>query len=102
MHKSRRFKQINPLSYVWMKLKYNAKYREIGFTLTKRYFKLFCWYNDYDIYRGRRNNNYNIDRIENDKGYERGNIQILTGKQNIEKYHKIDKIHGKVEDNLPF
>jgi len=28
MHKSRRFKQINPLIYVWIKLKYNAKNAE--------------------------------------------------------------------------
>jgi len=91
MHKSRRFKQRNPLSYIYSKLKYNAKVREIEFTITLRFFRLFCWYNDYDVYRGRRNNDYNIDRVDNKEGYARENIQILTKEENVKKYHEIDK-----------
>ena len=101
MHKARRHKQINPLSFIWSKLKNDAKRREISFTLTKRYFKLFCWYHDYNVYSGRRDNDYNIDRIRNNRGYGRGNIQILIGKANRDKYHQVDKVE---EDNdpLPF
>jgi len=79
------------------KIEIQCKKRGIRFTLTKRYFRLFCWYYEYNIYKGRRDNDYNIDRIDNTKGYERGNIQILSGKENREKYHAIDKV-----DDLPF
>lgn len=107
MHKARRFKQINPHSYIWSKLKYNAKKRGIRFTLTKRFFLLFCLANNYTTLRGHKNNDYNIDRIDNSKGYERGNIQILTGEENLRKYHDHDKHQEKPhfteeKEPLPF
>lgn len=101
MHKARRFKQQNPLSYIYSKLKYNAGKRGVVFTISLRYFRLFCWWHEYDIYKGRRDNDYNIDRIINSLGYERGNLQILTGKANRDKYHTVDKIEQDT-DPLPF
>jgi len=96
-HNAWRHKQLRPLSYVYSKLKYNAKYRRKEFTLTLRYFRLFCWYHDYNIYTGRKNNNYNIDRIDNKQGYVRSNLQILTKIENVKKYHQVDK-----HKDLPF
>ncbi len=106
MHVAMRFRQRNPITYKYNNLKTNAKKRGKSFTLTLRFFRLFCWASDYNENSGRLANDYSIDRIDNARGYERGNIQVLTGAENSEKYHHHDKVpewmEASEEEALPF
>ena len=50
--------------------------------------------------KGKLFNKYTVDRIENHKGYEPGNLQLLTLSANSAKYQNVDKYIYKGERNL--
>lgn len=64
----------------------NAKRRNKVFTLTLEQFKQFCEETDYINKRGKTGKSASIDRIDNNKGYEIGNIRILTLSENSAKW----------------
>jgi hypothetical protein len=85
--RDRRYKISNPVGYAWDKLKWSAKSRKITFTLTKEQFRLFCLATGYATLKGKTAGSLSIDRIKADRGYEFGNIQVLTLADNSRKAH---------------
>lgn len=75
----------DPVRVVYTKLKSNAKRRGHKFTLTLKYFRHFCKLTNYIELRGRNKEAYSIDRIDSTKGYQKGNLQILTVSENSRK-----------------
>lgn len=72
-------------------LKSNAKRRGIEFKLTFEQFKEFAIETQVLVGRGRKKTSYHIDRIDALKGYEVGNLQVLTSSENSRKgaYEKV-------------
>lgn len=93
--RSRRWIDNNPIIYVWHMLKKSAKKRGLKFTITKEWFVEFIKKTDYMENRGRLLSQLTIDRIENHKGYEPDNIQILTKSDNTLKYFHFDRENKK-------
>lgn len=94
--KSRIWADKNPVAYAWHMLKKSAKKRGYSFTITVDWFKDFCRRTGYMENKGRLFNNYTVDRIDNNQGYEPHNVRVITKSENSRKYHQEDK------DNLPF
>ena len=78
-------KNVNPASYTYMLLKCNAKRRCKVFTLTLEEFKEFCAETNYLALKGITKTKMSIDRIDASKGYEKGNLQMLSVSANIKK-----------------
>ena len=89
-------KKSNPIRIAYTSLKGHAKERCKEFNLTIEQFKVFCIESNYLNCRGIAKFSYHIDRIEETKGYEVGNLQLLTNIQNVRKYIKFVEInqHG--------
>ncbi len=85
-------REKDPVLYVVNTLRQNAKRRNISFSLTMEYFTEWCKQTNYIKLKGRGPDDYTIDRRKNHRGYEPGNIRILTKSENSEKYHQIDKV----------
>ena len=81
----------NPQKYSYNTLKNNAKRRDIDFKLTFEEFKQFCFECELINQRGRSKNSYHIDRIDENRGYEVGNLQMLTNIENVKKYYSQKK-----------
>lgn len=75
----------DPVLVVYQKLRSNAKRRGKVFTLTLDYFRQFCADTDYIRLKGISGDSLTIDRIDPWRGYEDGNIQVLTNTENIKK-----------------
>lgn len=71
-------------------LRQNARRRGKEFTLTFEDFEAFCYAFDYIAGKGRKAKSYTVDRIDNEKGYTRDNIQMLTKSDNVKKYLSYD------------
>ncbi len=69
----------------------NAKRRGKEFSITLLEFRNFCEETGYIVAKGMRGSRCSIDRIDNAKGYHIDNIQILSMRKNLEKYHNSDK-----------
>lgn len=78
----------NPEKYAYQTLKDNAKRRKKEFTLTFEEFKEFCVHTSYIARKGRSKNCIHIDRIKENCGYRKDNIQPLTNTENVRKYLK--------------
>lgn len=78
-------KNRDPVGYAYRVLKNNAKRRNKIFTITLRYFRDFCAGSEYMQRKGREGDCLSIDRKEVSKGYEPGNLQILTVSKNTRK-----------------
>lgn len=87
-HRKRYKKEHNPVSYYYDLLKCNAKRRGKKFTLTLPEFKYFCDQTDYLKLKGKKASSASIDRIDPARGYEAGNIQILSLAENTRKMHE--------------
>ena len=79
-------KQSNPVRIAYTSLKCHAKERGKVFTLTLEQFKEFCVKSNYLNCKGIEKFSYHIDRVDETKGYDVGNIQLLTNTENIRKY----------------
>lgn len=94
---------VDPVYDRFFNFRGNAKKRRNGvgieFTITLQEFRDFCQRTGYIVKKGMRGRNCTVDRIENEFGYHIWNIQLITNKANIEKYHSEDKNH---EDYTPF
>lgn len=78
-------KERDPVAFAYRKLKSNAKLRGKTFTITIDDFRAFCQKLPYMVGKGRTKDSYHIDRIDNSKGYEPGNLQLLTNAENRRK-----------------
>lgn len=76
------WRRNNPFKYAYQTLKDNAKRREKGFSLTLDEFKGFCLETGYMVLKGINAEDATIDRIDESKGYELGNIRLLTVQDN--------------------
>lgn len=89
---------VDPVYDRYLNFRGNALRRKKSFEITLEQFRDFCEKTGYIIKKGMRGKNCTIDRINNNLGYSIENIQLITNKANIEKYHKIDKL----TDDCPF
>lgn len=80
-----RYAKKNPEKYAYQVLRNNAKRRGIKFTITYTDFLVFCIKTKILLGRGRTKECLSIDRIDNNKGYETGNLQTLTVSENSRK-----------------
>jgi hypothetical protein len=83
--RSREYRAKHPVNAAYLRLRYHAKERGISFSLTLEYFTDFCQRTNYLALRGIGKNDLTIDRIDATKGYEDGNIQVLTNSENKKK-----------------
>ncbi|MGE5944095.1 MAG: hypothetical protein ACM31G_07130 [Flavobacteriales bacterium] len=90
-HYARKMREENPKYMRYNQWKSSAIQRGKDFTVTWEGFKEICEETGYMIKKGMRGRNATLDRIENHLGYHKSNIQILTMKANVNKYHTEDK-----------
>lgn len=83
--RGREWAERYPLKYAFRNLRGNAKRRGIPFLLTLAEFEKFAIESEYITHRGRTALGYTIDRIDETRGYEVGNIQVLTNSENVRK-----------------
>lgn len=83
--RSRRFKEKFPLKYSFNKLKQRARERGHAFNLTYDQYEKFAVESGYALDKGKQPTSLSIDRIEGSKGYEVGNIRVLTLSENTRK-----------------
>lgn len=86
---SRIFRENNPVKAAFFNLRQNAKRRGHVFTITFEDFKKFCRKTKYMAGKGRTKDSFSIDRINPAKGYEPGNLQLLTVSENSSKGKKL-------------
>lgn len=86
--KNRDYRLRNPLKYAYQTLKDNAKRRKKVFSLTFEEFKDLCTETQYMKKKGVFRTSYHLDRIDEETGYVKGNIQILQNHENVTKYLK--------------
>lgn len=97
--RSREYKRKHPMKYFYNVSRLNAKRRGHSFDLTfTEYVQLWKSENK------RPGNGWHIDRIDPNKGYQSGNVQILSGYLNVMKWHENDKFmidfkHIKVRES---
>jgi hypothetical protein len=88
----RRWRASSPMRAQYERVKSEAAKKKVPFTISFHYFKTFCELTRYIERTGPFKHCMTIDRIDNLKGYEPGNIQPLTRAKNAEKRNKYDKI----------
>ena len=84
--KNKRYRLKNPYKYAFNNLKNNAKYRNKEFLLTFEEFKIFAIKNSYMKHKGIQKYSLHIDRIKENEGYHKDNIQVLPNYLNVKKY----------------
>lgn len=75
----------NPIRRAYRNNKDSAKRRGKTFTITYEYFEAWVIENRYMELKGTGPDDYSIDRIDDTKGYEPGNLQLLTNRENTKK-----------------
>lgn len=80
----------SPCRHCYRHLKGSAKRRNKVFTITFEYFEQWCAETGYIEKRGRKAGYFTVDRIDDTKGYEPGNLQIMEHTANTRKQY-IDK-----------
>ena len=103
-HRHRYKKENNQIAHVFDKLRSNAIRRDKKFTLTLTQFKAFCADTGYLELRGRGRSDMSIDRIDPLKGYEEGNIRMITNFENAFKgsTYDVQVINGNDDAEVPF
>ncbi len=87
-HKTLEYKQKHPIKYAYQTLRTNARRRGKSFSISFEYFEKFCIKTKIMLGRGINADSYHIDRIDESKGYEEGNLQVLTNAENVRKYRE--------------
>lgn len=77
-HKRMRRRASDPIGYRYDKLRQNAVRRGKAFRLTRAEFEAWALEYGYLTPEGKRNPAMTIDRIDPTRGYELGNLQVLT------------------------
>ena len=102
----RRWRQNNPIKAAYFTLRDNAIRRGKDFSLTFAQFRKFCRGSGYLEGKGRKPECLSIDRIDNSRGYEKGNLAVLTVSMNASKgaYERWDMPWNppKVNEVVPF
>jgi hypothetical protein len=83
--RKREFKTAHPERYLFHVVKNNAKRRGKPFTLTMEYFMALIVPTGYLERRGHAPHDLSIDRIDSARGYEPGNVRIITIAENCAK-----------------
>lgn len=81
-HYRRKWRKDHPIKAAYANLKMNAKRRGKIFKITFPQFCQFAIKQKLFMNKGRELDSYTIDRIDNEKGYEIGNVQVLTFQEN--------------------
>lgn len=89
-HRTAKQRAANPMKAAYQALKDNAKRRGKIFLLTFEQFSEFAVKTDYITGRGKSKDSFSIDRIDNDRGYEVGNIKVITLSDNTKKQRKLE------------
>lgn len=103
--RTRKFKRNNPIKYVYQTLKANAKRRGKRFTIQLQEFENFILGTEYMEKKGRFYDDYTIDRVNNELGYEPGNLAVISRRKNQEKYINHDRhpiFNHDIKDHIPF
>ncbi len=82
----RRKRERNPIAFAYGLLRRHARERGKSFTISLAYFEAFCHATQYHTGAGRTVNALTVDRIDTTKGYEPGNLQVLSNAANVRKY----------------
>lgn len=85
MHEKRAWRQKNPVKSAYADKRHDAKRRNIPFSLTLEEFTAFAISSGYIEGKGHFGACFHLDRIDPQKGYEAGNIQVLTCSENTAK-----------------
>lgn len=83
-----KWRECHPVRAMFHKVKWSAKLRNIPFNLT---FEEFCLFDDLTDYVARRclaGEDITIDRVNENLGYEKDNLQVLTRGENASKSNK--------------
>lgn len=94
----------DPIKYAYANLKFNAKRRGKLFTLSLEYVRELCLASGYvevNSYTKAQKDKLSFERIDNDKGYEVGNVRVITVSENSRiKYlsylQKVERIEGDI------
>jgi len=73
-----RWKESDPFGYAFAKLKFRAKERGHEFKLTLLEYKQICHVSGYIEGKGKTGESLSLDRIDPKKGYEIGNLRVIT------------------------
>lgn len=93
--RKRKSRDADPVKAHYSSWKSNAKARGKSFTITLEEFRDFCAQTNYMELKGQGNNDLTIDRIREELGYSRGNIQALSAIENKAKYRQhLRKLKG--------
>lgn len=93
--KRKRYQAKNPIKYAYQELRARAKKRGKEFTITLEDFKEFCASTEYMVKKGIYKESLHIDRIDETKGYVKGNLQAIPNADNIKKFLHYDYHNGK-------
>lgn len=106
-HKKQRDRIKYPECNIYEHIKLSAKRRGIEFSITLEYFKKWC--KDSGFIEKKRSANrktWSVDRIDNDKGYIEGNLQVLRVGENASKgtrsMEEWSRDNPFEDDDLPF
>lgn len=83
---SRKWRRENPVRASYLNLKHNAKRRGKVFTLSFEEFAAFSVESGYMKRKGIFKRSWHIDRIREEGGYTKDNIQVLENADNVRKY----------------
>ncbi len=88
--RSRQFKEAHPLKYSFNLLRSGAKRRGKVFTVTFEEYEKLAKETGYDVGKGKSADCLSIDRIDNSKGYEPGNLRVITISENVKKQRRLE------------
>lgn len=84
----KKWRDKNPVKYLFQNLKTNAKRRGKLFLLTYEEFHEFCMQTGYDKLKGTNACDLSVDRIDASKGYFKENIRAITVSENSSKCNR--------------
>ncbi len=100
-HKFARWAKKNPMRVTYKNLKNRAKQRGKEFTLAFEEFKEFCERTNYIALKGIYPDDMTINRIYDDVGYTKDNIEMLTNRDNLaRRKHWSPKKYVKIEGDV--
>jgi len=92
---SRMWRANNPLKYAYYNLKNRAKQRGHEFTITVEDLRAVINGSNYLETHGRMRDCASIDRIDEFRGYEPGNLRVLTVSENARRAHAPQFVQGE-------
>lgn len=90
----------HPIRYAYEAIKDSAKKRSIPFKISFDDFKDWCNETGYADEKGKQRLKHHCDRIDASKGYEKGNLQILNERENIQKRNRDIQKQNQQTNNL--